>query len=415
MQLKSKKIVGLLSLATASLISSPLQAEESKWDIDTALLIYSETDRVSAVEPVVAISKDLGDDNILSMKLVVDALTGASATGAVPSQNIQTFTRPSGKGSFNTPANETPLDDTFRDSRSAFSLSLETPIDRNNRRTMGFNISTEYDFLSFGGNFLWQHDMYQKNTTLSAGINIEIDKISPVGNTPRPLSDVSLLQRDAAEENKNIVDLVFGVTQVINKKSLFQINFSLSQADGYLSDPYKVVSIVDSITGEPSSHIYEQRKDKRSRQSLFGKYKLTLDNNDVFSTSYRFMTDDWGVNSHTFDTTYKYKLSNGYYVQPHFRLYQQSAADFYRYFLRDNEATPEFVSADYRLGDLTTSTIGLKFGHDINAQHSWSARIELYKQSGESSPSQAIGQLKQQDLFPDVEAIIIQTSYSFKW
>ncbi len=414
MQLKPKKIVGLLSLATASLISNSVHAEETEWNVDTALLIYSETDRVSAVEPVVSLSRDLGDGEILSMKFVLDSLTGASATGAVPSQNIQTFTRPSGNGSYTVPANETPLDDTFKDTRAAFALSIETPIDRNNRRTIGFNISKEFDFFSLGGHFLWQHDMYQKNTTLSAGINLEIDQISPVGGAPTPLSDVSLLQKDAADKDKNIIDLVFGVTQVINKKSLFQVNLSLSQADGYLTDPYKVVSIVDA-TGEPTSHIFEHRKNKRSRQSLFGKYKLTLDNKDVFTTSYRYMTDNWGVISHTVDTTFKYKLSNGYYVQPHIRLYQQSAANFYRYFLQNNEAIPEYISADYRLGKMTTSTIGLKFGQDINAQHSWSARLEFYQQSGDSSPDEAIGQLQQQDLFPGVEAVIIQTSYSFKW
>jgi len=325
MQLKSKKIIGLLSLATTALITNTVQAE-AEWDVDTALLIYSETDRVSAVEPVVSMTKDLGDDEILNVKLTLDSLTGASATGAVPSSNIQTFTRPSGKGSYTVNANETPLDDTFHDTRAAISTSLVTPTDRNNRRTIGFNLSKEYDFTSLGGNFSWQHDINNKNTTLSAGIYVEVDQIDPVGNAPKPLSDVSLLQKEAASEDKNIVDLNFGVTQIIDKKSLFQVNLGLSQADGYLNDPYKMVSIVDN-TGEPTSNIFENRKDSRSRQSLFGKYKRSLDNDDVLTLSYRFMTDDWGVDSHTFDTTYKWKLSNGYFVQPHLRLYEQSAAD----------------------------------------------------------------------------------------
>lgn len=413
MQLKSKKIIGLLSVATTALITNTVQAE-SEWDVDSALLIYSETDRVSAVEPVVSMTKDLGDDEILNVKLTLDSLTGASATGAIPSSNIQTFTRPSGKGSYTVDANETPLDDTFKDTRAAISTSLVTPIDRNNRRTIGFNLSKEFDFTSLGGNFSWQHDINNKNTTLSAGIYVELDQIDPVGNAPKPLSDVALLQKEAASEDKNIVDLSFGVTQIIDKKSLFQVNLGLSQADGYLNDPYKMVSIVDN-TGEPTSNIFENRKDSRSRQSLFGKYKRSLDNDDVLTLSYRFMTDDWGVDSHTIDTTYKWKLSNGYFVQPHLRLYEQSAADFYRYFLLDTEAVPEFVSADYRLGKMTTSTVGIKFGQDINAQHAWSARIEFYKQSGDSSPPEAIGQLQNQNLYPDVEATIIQANYSFKW
>ena len=92
--------------------------------------------------------RDLGDEEILSFKLVLDSLTGASATGAVPSTQVQTFTRPSGNGTYTVDPNDTPLDDTFKDTRVAFGMNWEKPIDRNNRRTLGFNVSGEYDFAS---------------------------------------------------------------------------------------------------------------------------------------------------------------------------------------------------------------------------------------------------------------------------
>lgn len=99
MQLSKKKVAGLLSAATCSLLGAPAQAE-SEWDIDTAVLFYSEADsRIEAFEPVISAKKDLGDDEILSLKLVYDSLTGSSATGAVPSSLVQTYTRPSGRGS----------------------------------------------------------------------------------------------------------------------------------------------------------------------------------------------------------------------------------------------------------------------------------------------------------------------------
>jgi len=414
MQLKTKKIIGLLSMATASLMSHSVQADGSQWNIDSALLIYSETDRVTAVEPVVSLSKDLGDDKIFSVKTVLDTLTGASATGAVPSAIVQTFTSPSGEKTYTSDPHQTPLDETFKDTRAALSMNLDSPIGRNNRSNIGFNVSAEHDFTSISGNASWQHFLDNKNTTLTVGTNFESDKISPQGSVPIALTDTSLSLRGSSSKTKTVVDLMFGVTQVINSHSLFQINLSLSESSGYMTDPYKMVSIVDA-TGEPTFNIFENRKDKRSKQSLFGKYKVAFDNSDIFTLSYRYMTDDWGVNSHTIDTTYKYKLSHGYYVQPHLRFYKQSAADFYRYFLRDNETVPEFVSADYRLGELNTNTIGLKIGRNIDDQRSWSARLEYYQQSGQSSPAVAIGQLKQQDLFPDVNAIIIQVNYSFKW
>jgi hypothetical protein len=416
MQLSKKKVAGLLSAATCTLLGSPAQSADNGWDVDSAILFYAEdNNRIEVVEPVISATKDLGDDESLSMKLVYDSLTGASATGAVPSTMVQTFTRPSGRGTYTVDPNETPLDDTFKDTRVAFSMNWEKPVDRNNRRNLGFNVSKEYDFTSISGNAIWQHDTNQKNTTWSYGINIELDDFDPVGGVPIPLTDPQLQQKGDSSDTRNIVDLIFGVTQVIDKTSLFQVNLSLSESDGYLTDPYKFVSVVDNTTGEPSNQLFENRPDSRSKQSLYGKYKKQLANKDIFTASYRFMTDDWGIDSNTFDFTYRFRLKEGYFIEPHLRWYQQSEADFYRYFLRASDPVPAEVSADYRLGEMDATTVGVKFGKQINDQHIWSVRLEQYVQSGDSSPSEAFGQLTQQDLYPDVEATMIQFNYSFKW
>jgi len=134
---------------------------------------------------------------------------------------------------------------------------------------------------------------------------------------------------------------------------------------------------------------------------------------DILTASYRYMTDDWGVKSNTFDLSYRFRLGERYYLQPNVRYYQQSAADFYRYFLVDGEPLPAEVSADYRLGEMDATTVGIKFGEDIDGRHQWSLRLEQYLQSGDSSPPEAFGQLTQQDLYPDVTATIVQFNYSF--
>ena len=415
MQLSSKKVAGLLSAATCSLLAAPAHAEDDDWDVDTAVLLYSESDgRVEAFEPVINATRDLGDDESLSFKLVLDSLTGSSASGAVPSTQVQTFTRPSGRGTYRVDPNETPLDPSFKDTRLAFSMNWEKPVDRNNRRNLGFNISTEYDFTSISANALWQRDTNQKNTTWSYGINVEVDEIDPVGGPPEPLTSLDDQNKQSGTESRTVVDLLFGVTQVIDRSSLFQVNLSLSEADGYMTDPYKLVSVVDNTTGEPVDQLFESRPDSRSRQSVYTKYKKMLSNKDIFTASYRFMTDDWGIDSNTFDFSYRFAFDNGYYIQPRLRIYQQSEADFYNYFLRTGE-NPDHASADYRLGAMEATTIGFKFGKNIDQQHAWSLRLELYQQTGEGSPSEAFGQLDQQDLYPDVEATIVQFNYSFQF
>jgi len=73
------------------------------------------------------------------MKLVLDSLTGASANGAVPATMVQTFTTPSGGGgcddddedgggsAYKVAPNETPLDDSFEDTRISYSSNWEKP------------------------------------------------------------------------------------------------------------------------------------------------------------------------------------------------------------------------------------------------------------------------------------------------
>ncbi|MGD8421161.1 MAG: DUF3570 domain-containing protein [Gammaproteobacteria bacterium] len=342
----TKSIVGLLSAATCSLLGgvNPAEARDD-WNIDSAILFYRETDRVTAVEPAISATRDLGDDEIVSLKLVFDSLSGSSPNGAVPSTKPQTFTTPSGGGgededeggdeggggSYTVAPNEIPLDPTFKDERLSFSLNWDKPVDRNNRRSLGLSVSSETDFLSLSGNLGWRHELNQKNTTLSTALNIEIDQIDPIGGTPVEFSSMVDQLRSSDGENRQVVDLLFGVTQVIDRSSLFQVNLSLSEANGYMTDPYKFVSVVDD-SGEPIDQLYETRPDYRSRQSIYLSYKKMFSNREILTASYRYMTDDWGVDSNTVDLTYRFRLDQGYFWQPHLRWYEQSAADFYRHF-----------------------------------------------------------------------------------
>lgn len=417
MQLK-RKLTGALSLASCSLLGLPSAQAETPWDIETAIMYYSEDGRVSALEPIVSMKKEIGDDEFLNLKFTLDSLTGASATGAVPSTQIQTFSTPSGNSTYDVPANETPLDPSFLDTRVQFTLGWDKPLERNLRRNLGFNVSKEYDFTSISGNASWTWDTNLKNTSYTLGGNIELDSIDPVGGAPLPLSSQvvgSPILRDGDSKSKNVIDLLAGVTQIIDRSSLVQFNLSLSLADGYLTDPYKLVSRVDPVTGQPTDQIYENRPDSRQKIGLFSRYKKQFSNRDIFDISYRFMVDDWGIDSNTIDASYRWRLDNGYYIQPGVRLYDQSAADFYRYFLVDGEPIPNTVTADYRLGELTTQTFGVKFGYSDGRNNNWSIRLERYIQSGESHPDVAFGQLVNQDLYPDVEATIIQFSYAFQW
>ena len=87
------------------------------WNLKSSFLIYSESNRVSATEASISADKEIDTNETLALKLAIDSLTGASASGAVSTNQAQTFTRPSGEGSYTTSANQIPLDNSFKDTR----------------------------------------------------------------------------------------------------------------------------------------------------------------------------------------------------------------------------------------------------------------------------------------------------------
>jgi len=424
-----------LATATCTLLNAGVQAQETKsendWQFDTAILYYGETDRVSLLEGVISATKDFGDQRVLNTKLVIDTLTGASATGAVSQPYAQTFSRPSGDGQYTTSPNELPLDDTFKDTRVQLSANWTQPIYKDTRVNLGGNISREYDYLSVGTSVSAERDFYNKNTTALFGLSYQFDSIDPVGGGPIGLSTMVVdggqfgtgdAGEDAFEaafdqtritdtDDKSTIDALFGLTQVINRRMLVQLNYSYSTSNGYLNDPYKLLSLVNN-NGETQSVLHENRPDSRAKHSVYAQTKYAFDN-AVADVSYRFATDDWDITSHTIDSKLRYNLSESDYIQPHFRYYQQSEADFYRPYLNDVDALPAFASADYRLGEMTAITVGLKYGHKMNNGHEWGVRAEYYQQDPKNAGFENIGVLASQDLYPSVKAFILQFSYSF--
>ncbi len=434
MQLKGRRngvrdIGTPLAAATCALLGQavpgPVAAQElAPWDIDTSMLVYSESDgRVRDVSLTARARKEMREEKFLNLSLAIDSLTGASPSGAVPAGAVQTFTSPSGDSQYTIAPRAQALDTSFLDTRTALTANWEMPLTRLALLSVGASMSDEYDYTHTGVNARLARDFNNRNTTLSVGVALANDTISPVGGSPVALAPMLGLGASAnkrGDESKDVTDWLLGVTQVLNRHTVVQINYSLSQSDGYLTDPYKILSVVDPVTGIPvagpagsglNRYLFESRPDSRDKQSVFALLKRDIDG-DVLESSYRYMTDDWGVDSHTFELRYRWSFG-AQYLQPHLRFYQQTAADFYRSVLFAGAALPANASADHRLGEFDGLTVGLKYGKVTDSGREWSARIEYYTQSGQASPGSAVGALAGFDLYPDLKALIAQFSYNF--
>ena len=240
------------------------------------------------------------------------------------------------------------------------------------------------------------------------------------------MPNVGDLSNRVGDQSKDIVDVLIGVTQVINENFLLQVNYSYSDSSGYLTDPYKILSLVDPVTGDtlpytpppgeegPSNiFLYENRPDSRTKNAFFvqGKYYLS---GQVVDLSYRFMSDDWDITSHTIDARYRFPIGQRSYLEPHFRYYTQSEADFYQASLNSGVPLPVYASADYRLGEFSAITAGFKYGWKTQSGQDFNLRLEYYTQDGDVPKDQVIGNQANRDLYPGLNAIIFSFGYHFE-
>jgi hypothetical protein len=434
MQLTKKgSIRPAVAAMTAALLGAGAVPAADRGKLETSLLLYSEVDRVRALEGIVGFERAIWGDRLLNVRLTYDGLTGASPNGATPAGRFQTFTRPSGNGSYSAKPGAIPLDDTFRDTRFSIDAGLAQPLGRLAQLSVGAHFSSEHDYSSIGLNAGVTRDLFRKNTTLGVSAAYTHDVVSPVGGAPIPMS-AHVGHADDEEEpheheddddegegtgpgkGKDVFDVVLSMSQVLDRMTIARLNYSFSHSSGYLNDPYKLLSVIQgngaTDPGEPVGYLYESRPSVRNKHALFAGLRRYLWGNTV-DLSYRFFWDDWGMTSHTAELFYRQQLGGGHFLQPHFRIYNQTSADFYYWYLVDGQTLPQYASADYRLADFNAYTIGLQYGIPFGEFGHLTLGGEYYMQLGKRGPPNAIGVLRDFDLFPDMKVFMIRLGFSY--
>jgi Protein of unknown function (DUF3570) len=428
-QLRRRLIAASCALLTTSAarsqeaaITGLVQDVLKEWRFESALAYYHENGRVQAVEPVVSANKDYGDGGSIGLNFTFDALSGSSPNGALPSHAPQTFASPSArsfasaKRLYTIAPGNLPVDPDYSDARVAVGGSWTLPLTRLSRLTLGGKVSFEDDFYSGSVNLAIAHDFNDKNTTVSFGVNDESDIIQPIGNTPVPLSDYGAFAREG-NKSKNGVGALLGVTQVMTRTWLAQMNVSADRFSGYLNDPYKVVSVLDA-GGNTTGYEYENRPGSRTRRSVYLENRVGWSRTSA-ALSLRYMTDTWGIHSDTAQVHFRWwSAAREQYVEPTVRWYRQSAADFFHPWLpsADVEGT-KYVSADSRLAAFHAFTYGVKYGFSLGDKlhregSEFTVRLEYYQQTLDIRTA-APAALQGLDLYPGLKAVMVQFGFSY--
>ena len=390
------------------------------WSVDSALAYYHENGRIQAIEPVVDVAKVFADGEALNFNVTFDALSGASPNGALTSRAAQTFASVSGKPQhqYTTAPGQLPVDPNYHDDRIAVGGNWTVPVTRVDQVSVGGKVSAEDDFVSATVNASIAHDFNQKNTTLSFGIYNEFDSIHPIGGAPVPASDYALTEKQTGGKTKDGLGVLLGLTQVMTRNWLSEFNISIDRFHGYLNDPYKFTSIIDSAGGT-TGYEYESRPDQRTRKSAYWENRVAWSSQVSTGLSLRYMSDDWGVRSDTAQLHLRWTLSGrDRYIEPTIRWYRQTAADFYMPFILNTETpTTAFESSDSRLGAFHALTYGVKYAQKLpglgsRPESEFSIRAEYYQQTFEERVPVPAG-LQGLDLYPGLKAILVQIGWRF--
>ena len=137
-------------------------------------------------------------------------------------------------------------------------------------------------------------------------------------------------------------------------------------------------------------------------------------NGDVLEASYRYMTDDWGVDSHTVELRYRWSFGTGSYLQPHVRFYQQDGRG-----LLSHGVVQRGAVADVRYGGSPARRVRRPdVRREVRSRDGWRRRVvgrasSTTRRRASRAPGSAVGALAGLDLYPDLNALIAQFSYKF--
>ncbi|MGE5175959.1 MAG: DUF3570 domain-containing protein [Hyphomicrobiales bacterium] len=403
----------LFAAGTGAASATPARADDApKWQLDASGLLYGETQRATVLEPNAKITRLFSNGQRLSAALGIDVITGASPTGALPTGEMQTVTTPSGNVSTHL-AGEIPTK-RFHDTRGVADVDYLLPITGWLTTTAGGHFSREKDYQSRGLNGTVAISFLHRLTTLTLGAGRNDDDVFPRGGTRAPLSDGSVLLTTGWNPKRVRSDMV-GLSRILTRRLMVGFDATRTRERGYLTDPYKVVSIVDATSGAPIGQLTESRPDSRDRRDVLasGVYHFTQ---DIGYASYRYYWDDWGVRSHTIDLKVRHDLENHAFFQPHLRYYFQTRATFYRAGLVQGAPLPRYATSDERLGDLRTLTLGGTYGwKPQNTPGTFTLRGEYIRQWGHGQETGDFGDEQQFDIQPPVDIGSLLLTYSVRF
>ncbi len=372
---KNSRILTALTstaLALPGLVPSA-QADTAplNYSLDTNFSRYAESGGRMKID-VYQAAATLPINDKLSFRLngVKDVITGASPVGpALPGA-------PSCKGPTHAGLTQCMSGASISDVRDAIDLNASYYYTEAGTLDVDVGRSSENDYESnfFNLNNRWEFN--NKMTTLSTGYGYASDQVWEI----KDINGVKV-RTSGNGGDKQTNQSMIGLTQILDKNSLVQTNLTYSFSDGYLSDPYKYAYAPWALFSTPYSRWkHDARPGFHNQIGWLARYVRNFEalNSAALHADYRFYSDTWGIESHTFELSWLQPIVDGWLLTPRVRYYTQNSAFFYNTVFMA-PTSDGFYSSDYRLAGFGAIGGGVQLSKEFFNRLKLSAGIDFYQ------------------------------------
>ena len=329
LQLVALLAVALVLVLTARAAHAQVaDAEPGKGDAKGSVGVYADSDRTTVLTSVAEGSVRLKQPVIVSAHALVDTVSSASVdviSAATPR---------------------------FDENRIELGATAQIGFSQATEGSIGYTHSGENDWQSHAVEVGLSRDLAKKNARLSLGYGFTRNH---VGRAHDP-SFEKLLDIHGAQ---------LGLSQILDRKTLASLAYTLSSATGYQRSPYRFVTTMDGVSAP------ESPPESRLRHAITARVMRAFGAGNVIDAQYRFYFDDWGVLSHTVELAYSRELTDAWSLRLRVRGYRQRHAGFYR---ETYEMPLRYMTVDRELSAFSDGLGGIKLAY---LGESWDLEAKL--------------------------------------
>jgi len=215
--------------------------------------------------------------------------------------------------------------------------------------SLAFANSVENDFVANTMHFSIAQDMFGDLTTVSLGYSRGWDVVTATGNTG--------FEKKADRQNFKL-----GVSQILTKNLLMEVNFETISDEGYLNNPYRSVRYLSGTTYAYQGELYPNTRTSHAA-ALRAMYYLPY--RAAIKAEYRIFADTWGMQANATEIGYTHPFEDDWIFEFTYRYYTQTGANFYSDLFPYIDAQ-NYLARDKELSTFNSSTFGVGASYEFS-------------------------------------------------